>query len=420
MRVGVAEVDITPAVGAELSGFAARTQPSIGVLDPLFARCLYLESPGERLVWLHADVIGLPRDFVGRFRRWAGQELGIEPARIMLSATHTHAGPATLLLQEAGRYDAAYVEQLHLHLGLAARQAIANTEECAVVTAEGRCDLAMDRRRRPTAHTDPSVAAVGWKRSDGAFKAVLLNYPIHPVALGSANRQISADLMGQVAAAAARRMSGHPVVLVTNGACGNLNPPAENVAFSQVQAWAGQIAEAVLPALAAAQPEEPAPFRMASTRVPVPMETLTVAEIDRFAAHALQDAIALGEWGDRFRRAVAHWQETMGRQVLAGQVQATRDAELMAVRIGRLTFVGISAEAFSHFAELVRMECGSPAVYVVGYANGVMGYLPTQAAYLEGGYEVETAHVFYLSFRPRRGALEMLARQAAELVRELR
>ena len=31
----------------------------------------------------------------------------------------------------------------------------------------------------------------------------------------------------------------------------------------------------------------------------------------------------------------------------------------------------------------------------LGYTNGDVGYIPTVAAYAEGGYEVETAHFHY-------------------------
>ena len=55
-------------------------------------------------------------------------------------------------------------------------------------------------------------------------------------------------------------------------------------------------------------------------------------------------------------------------------------------------------------------------LFVVGYANAGFGYVPRAEAYDEGGYEVETAHFFYNSFRPKRGVLEMLVDRAAELV----
>ena len=33
--------------------------------------------------------------------------------------------------------------------------------------------------------------------------------------------------------------------------------------------------------------------------------------------------------------------------------------------------------------------------FVVGYANGNVGYIQTAAAFEDGGYEVESAHKFY-------------------------
>jgi hypothetical protein len=78
--------------------------------------------------------------------------------------------------------------------------------------------------------------------------------------------------------------------------------------------------------------------------------------------------------------------------------------------------VGANVELFSIFTEWLRRELG-PHVYVLGYANGNCGYLCPQAAYEEGGYEVETAHVFYGGHRFRAGGLERLAAEAGALVR---
>lgn len=78
--------------------------------------------------------------------------------------------------------------------------------------------------------------------------------------------------------------------------------------------------------------------------------------------------------------------------------------------------LGVNAEVFSRFAADLRRAAARP-VYVVGYANGVLGYLPTAAAYAEGGYEVDAAHFFYGGFRYQPGALEKLTQEAVTLVR---
>src|SRR5687768_4041091 len=105
MRIGCASCDITPEVGAELSGYLYRVQPSVGVHDALMARALYLESNGQRLLWVHADLIGLLQEFVADFRGWANERFGLAAHEVALSTTHTHAGPATVPLILCGAYD---------------------------------------------------------------------------------------------------------------------------------------------------------------------------------------------------------------------------------------------------------------------------------------------------------------------------
>ena len=112
MRIGSASCDITPAAGSELSGYLYRVQPSLGVHDALLARALYLESAGERLLWVHADLIGLVPQFIADFRGWAAERLGLKPRQVVVSTTHTHAGPATVPLILCGELDEDYLRRL--------------------------------------------------------------------------------------------------------------------------------------------------------------------------------------------------------------------------------------------------------------------------------------------------------------------
>jgi hypothetical protein len=418
MKLGTSQIDITPKPGVELSGFAARSQPSVGVFDPLFAKALYLVDGETRLLWIHCDLVGFDRSIVLAFRRWAQDQLGLGEGEVMLSATHTHSGPCTIHLQEAGQYDPAYVEFLQARLREAAQTALARTEEAEVVAVEGHLCLALDRRKTASSHTDPRVAAVGFRRSDGSFVAVLANYAMHPVALGATNRHISADIPGQAALTLARQLPGNPTVLITNGACANLNPPAENVPFAQIEAWGKQVAETVAPLLKLAAPLRAAKLRVMARVLPLPMDTLDENEIEAFAKRALQDKKSLAEWGDKYRRVVEHWRSSLIAEVQAGRSKGHREAELFAVCIGNVILLGANAEVFSEFTDWLRRST-EKKVYLVGYANGDLGYLPTRAAYAEGGYEVEVAHLFYGGFRPKAGALELLAQESADLLHNL-
>jgi neutral ceramidase len=276
----------------------------------------------------------------------------------------------------------------------------------------------VDRRKKATPHTDPRVGAIGFRRRNGEFAAVIANYAMHAVALGPTNRMISADVPGRAAARLSQQLPGSPIALITNGACGNLNPPFENVTVSQLDEWGGRIADAVASLFGSATVLRDPVFKTLSRVVRLPLDALSVEEIEAYAAHIVKDPASLADWGDRFRRAVDNWRRTMIEAVQTGKAGSTRDAELFGVCIGDLTLLGMNAEVFSRFTDDVRQSTGR-RLYVVGYANGDMGYIPTQAAYAEGGYEVEIAHLFYCNFRPKAGGLELLTERASSLVREL-
>jgi hypothetical protein len=417
MILGTSQIDITPKPGAELSGFAARVQPSTGVLDPLFARTLYLVQGDQKLLWIHCDLIGFERAIVDDFRRWARENLGLCEGEVMLSATHTHAGACTIHLQEAGEYDAAYVDFLQQRLREGAQAALGQTSRVEMVVVEGTLALAVDRRGTASAHVDRRVGALGFRLTDGRFAAVIVNYPIHPVALGPTNRSISADIPGVAAVALARELPGNPVVLVTNGACGNLNPPAENVPFAQVQTWGEQISAAVAPLLRNAVAVTASGLRLSNRLVSLPLDTLDKEGIDTFARRAFQDSQSVAQWGEKYQRVVEHWRTTLTARVTTGNANTHSCAELFAVCLGNVILLGANAEVFSEFTDWLR-RYSNKTIYLIGYANGDLGYLPTRAAYDEGGYEVEVAPLFYGGFRPKAGGLELLAREASNLLRE--
>ena len=246
---------------------------------------------------------------------------------------------------------------------------------------------------------------------------MIANYSIHPVALGASNRYISADIPGQAASALTKRLAGQPMVLMTNGACANLNPPAEDVSFSQMQKWGRQIADTIASELNHATPKDDGKLRMISRIIPLPMETLTEEGVNAAAAKALHDTRSLAQWGSKFQRAVQCWRDSLILQIKAGRVEGHRDAELFLVCIGDLALLGANAEVFSEFTDWLR-SASPKQIYFLGYANGELGYLPTRAAYAEGGYEVDVAHFFYGGFRAKAGGLELLAQEAGNLLRD--
>lgn len=419
MQVGTGQVEITPEIGAELSGFAVRSGPSTGVLDPLWARALSLTDGRQRLLWLHCDLIGFDHGIVTAFRERMARRRGFAAGEVLLTATHTHAGPCTIHLAEAGAYDEPYVQRLLDWLEAAADQALQKTEPCDVVHTEGRLALAIHRAHPAMAHTDPRVGIMGFKRGDGSFAAIIANYAMHPVSLGFNNRLISGDIYGQAAGELSARLPGQPVVLMTNGACGNLNPPAENVSPDQMRAWSRHLTEAILPPLLGAPAAgSSASLRIARASCSLPLDTLDHAGINACADAILRQTASAPDtpWNQKLRRAAELWRQSLDAAVASGRAAGAREIEIFAVGLGPVVLLGINAELFSEFTDRLRRESGRP-VHCLGYANGDWGYLCPRPAYALGGYEVELAHLFYGAFRFSPGGLERIADAATALIR---
>jgi hypothetical protein len=151
--------------------------------------------------------------------------------------------------------------------------------------------------------------------------------------------------------------------------------------------------------------------------VELPLDYLDAEGIDRVADERLKNHPPDWVLAEPIREAVGTWREAMKEIVSAGGGGGkVVPFEIQAIRMGdQTTIVAVSGEMFSRFTQMLR-ERTSEDLFVVGYANAAFGYIPTSPAYDEGGYEVETAHFFYNSFRPARGGLEMLVERAVELI----
>ena len=94
-QAGVARVKITPDLPFWMSGYAARTRPADGVEQDLWAKALALRDPGgQTVVIVTTDLIGLPRAISDEVAAQVEARFGIRREQLLLSASHTHCGPA--------------------------------------------------------------------------------------------------------------------------------------------------------------------------------------------------------------------------------------------------------------------------------------------------------------------------------------
>jgi len=95
---GAAKIEITPSESVWMDGMI-REHKSEGVHDPLHARAVYLSSdhdPANGAVIASVDVCAIRAEDALAVRREIEARTGVPSGQIIIAATHTHSGPATI------------------------------------------------------------------------------------------------------------------------------------------------------------------------------------------------------------------------------------------------------------------------------------------------------------------------------------
>ena len=92
-RVGFASADITPPVGWRRAGGFTELI-STGVNDPLMTKAMVVQDGATTFAFVGNDLCSVPRDLTDLARLQASKFTGIFVANIVITATHTHGGPA--------------------------------------------------------------------------------------------------------------------------------------------------------------------------------------------------------------------------------------------------------------------------------------------------------------------------------------
>lgn len=381
LEAGVARVEITPhpAQGVPMSGYTdGYDLRAEGVHDPLFARVLVLDDGMRRIALAAVDLIGLNVDFTpasGRLPRLLG-ELGITGWLIV--ATHTHGGPKVLHLGEPYSADRSwpagnpYLTWVEDQIAAGAAQAWARRQPVRLSVGRGRVDLTFNRRLvRPDGGvemiwgqgrqvdpallgpTNPEVGVIRLDDSEGRMVALLFNYACHPVVLGSGNRLLTADFPGAAMAYLEKEFPG-AVALFLQGAAGDLDPYVDlQNQFGAEQEQGEELGEEVA--------------RVASETIPLEEEPqITWTPLLQTFRHFYNP----------------------DRQVIAG---------FEVLQLGRwLAFLGLPGEPFVALQLEFKARSPLPFAFLLGYANGYAGYLPTRQASREGGYGASEGGTLHL------------------------
>ena len=230
---GAASVDITPRVGVLLDGYGARTKPSEGVHDPLFARALVVDyGPEGAATIVGCDLLGMHPWTTAEVRRQVEAAHGIPADGVIVSATHNHAGPAGLREGMFARLDEGLAEVVAGKIVGAIGRAWKARRVTTIKAGTATVDTVAMNRRDPDGPVDPLLRTVLFDSDEGPV-ACLLYFACHATVLDGRNLMLSAEFPG-VACRIVEQATGAGVVYL-NGACGDVNPAWIEQEFPSVE-----------------------------------------------------------------------------------------------------------------------------------------------------------------------------------------
>jgi len=395
-KAGVAKLDITPTEPIYLSGYAARSKPSQGVMHRIYAKALAIEDKrGGRVVIVTTDLIGLPKSISDVAAAEIQKKYGLERARVMFNSSHTHTGPMLLnnlnLLFDWKEEDMAvvrrYSDKVTKDLVSVAGAAIQDLQPAVLSFGNGEASFAANRRKvqtgLPPGATPPidhDVPVLRVALPNGKVRAVLIGYACHNTTLTAEFYQISGDYAGFAQAAIEEQLPG--VTALFMELCGGDQNPNPRSALDLAQKH-GQ--------------------ELAATTVKVVRSPMTPVRGDVKAAFQIVDL-----------RFAHHTRETFEARLKETNVYRVRHAKYMlksydeghpmrsypypvqAIGIGKdLAIVALGGEVVVDYALRVKKEYGAKGIIVAGYSNDVMGYVPSLRVLKEGGYEGGESMIYY-------------------------
>ncbi len=214
------------------------TDPEAGPAnDPLYVKALVLRFGDEIAVIVTVDAVAIAEigsirnDFLANVRSQLNRELNLDPARILINASHCHGKVCADVEQRTVR---AVVEAwqnmvpVRMGVGTGCEDRIMENRRL-VLKNGGEADvrhaysLPPDEAVASVRPVDPEIGILRLDREDGETLAVVFNFACHPI-LEVPSRENTADISGFASRVIEDNLSEDTIALFLQGCGGDVNP----------------------------------------------------------------------------------------------------------------------------------------------------------------------------------------------------
>ncbi len=400
-KAGFAQVKITPPGPMWMSGYSSRTGPSEGTEIELWTKAAVLQpAVGKPLVLVSLDLVGIDRDTSIEIVDRILERDRLPRGNVAISVSHTHCGPVVgTNLTSMYFYDdaqsklvKAYTEALPGLVLKAVNDAYSAMEPVTLSWATGTSGFAVNRRENkeadvpmlrekgllkgPVDHDVPVLAARDVKNK---LKGVVFGYACHATVLSY--MKWSGDYPG-FAMLDVEKANPGAIAMFFAGCGADQNPlPRREVALAKK--YGKQLADSVNAVLA--KPMTPLSAQSAAVyrEIELPLKEVPTRE------ELIRQSMAKDKY-------IAARAKLLLKQLAAGkEIPSVYPYPIQAWRLGKdLTLVTLGGEVVVDYSLRLKKELGGN-LWVMGYANDVMAYIPSARVLKEGGYEGASSMIYY-------------------------
>lgn len=414
LKAGAARVEITPDANAI-------PRPYTSILDPIYARAIFLDNGHDRAVLLNADIGAIATAITDKVSSEISRELSIPVSNILISATHDHSaifgGPRSAG-SELSPALAAFQTKLESGLVQAAKQARDRMQPARVGYGTGALYLnvnrdAIDEHTRLWAQepnleypSDKTFAVIKFESLSGELIAVYMNYAMHANSL-FLDGKVSGDFPGEAERYIEQTYNEHPIALWTSGAAGDQNPLylRANSKITEARIHAVMDAEHVDLGTAIMH----AMFTGNPAADNIPLDSVALDQSIRLVRsegqitgeEAIRVMNQMGPMKTEIRIEAAQQELTCparrrldtGREGAPGRYEDSPDSvriKIGAIRIGDIALGTANAELYNMIGQDVKAGSKFHHTIMVTLTNGMAnsGYVPTDDAFARYTFQV--------------------------------
>jgi hypothetical protein len=401
IQAGISRRTISPPLGIYLMGYGNRVQGNTGIHDDLYVTSLVLQRDETRAALLTVDHAFINSVCVDMIKNQLLDRCEIEPSNVFVCCSHTHGGPIGYADEQSSQEDRDYLALLVETMIESVVAALNALEPVRLIGGTSEALININRRERAPdgrivignnadGPVDTSVQVVQVLSNHNSPLATLVNYACHPVVMGPLNRLVTADWVGVMRRKVETATRGY--CLFFQGAAGDVNPRKMRWTddnWDEIEEQGAAVAAAVQQACDHANPLN---IRSIQSRQLVCWLPLMTPRGYNDAIRAfMPPEVRTNEDISASIRSLFPWHTEIDSRsdCLYSPVY------LGALRAGDWALATLATEPFTETGLTVKAMSPAKMTFVAGYTNGCNSYLPVQSAYAAGGYEVDTAPLFY-------------------------